>query len=132
VYAGKAEEADDVLAIIELIEHSGKLALVEGAEVEHHHSRDLKHLYRKYWHRTADGLVGRQGFLRRKSRMSIRRRLKRWLWIPYSIALVPPSVHGAFMAVRHRDPILLFHPIVNTAVFLAVARGTIAAKLAKS
>jgi glycosyltransferase involved in cell wall biosynthesis len=123
VYKGPPEQADDVLAILQLIEAGGKLALVEGAELEHHHVGGLSALYKKYWRRTRDSLRGEQGFLRRESYLTRGRQIRRWLWVPYSASIVLPAVHGAMLALRHRDPVLLFHPVVNTVVFVAVVRG---------
>jgi glycosyltransferase involved in cell wall biosynthesis len=128
VYQGSPAEADDVLAVIELIESGGKIVLVEEAELEHHHASGLGPMYRKYSRRTQEALTSRQGFLRRESSMATGRRIRRWLWIAYSATLVPPAVHGAYMAARHRDPILLFHPVVNSVMFVAVARGALAAR----
>jgi len=126
VYSGSPETADDVLAIIQLIESGGAFALVEDAELEHHHAGGLRPLYRKYWRRTQEALGGEQGYLRRESRMAPGRRFRRWLWVPYSATLLPPVLHGALMAARYRDPILLYHPVVNSVVFVAVLRGVLA------
>ncbi len=129
VYQESPAEADDVMAVIRLIESGGKIVLVEQAELEHHHASGLGPMYRKYSRRTQEALTSRQGFLRRESSMARSRRIRRWLWIPYSATLVPAAVHGAYMAARHRDPVLLFHPVVNSVLFVAVARGALAARL---
>jgi glycosyltransferase involved in cell wall biosynthesis len=126
VYRGAPDHADDVVAIIELIGAGGKLALVADAEIEHHPTSGLRSLYRKYRLRTKEAFNGQQGYLRRQARMRTSRRIRRWLWIPYSCSLVAPAMHGAVMAIRHRDPILLFHAIVNTVLFGAVATGAAA------
>jgi glycosyltransferase involved in cell wall biosynthesis len=126
VYTGPPELADDVLAIIQLIESGGAFALVEEAELEHHHAGGLGPMYRKYWRRTQEALGGQQGYLRRESRMAPGRRFRRWLWVPYSATLVPPVLHGAYMAARYRDPILLYHPVLNSVLFIAVMRGALA------
>jgi GT2 family glycosyltransferase len=126
VYEGPPGEADDVVAIVQLIEAGGKFALVADAELEHHHASSLGAVYRKYWRRTQEALGGEQGYLRREVHMSRKRRLKRWLWIPYSASLIAPAAHGLVMAARHRDPVLLYHPILNTIVFAAVIRGAAA------
>jgi len=129
VYQGSPDQADDVLAIVELVELGGKLALVRDAELEHHHASGLGVLYRKYWRRTTWTLAGRQGYFRRASRMARGRRIRRWLWVPYSASLVAPTIHGALLALRHRDGVALYHPVVNTVIFVAVLRGVIAAAL---
>lgn len=123
VYQGPPADADDVVAVLSLLERGGEFALVEGAEIEHHHVSGLATIYRKYWRRTAEALEGKQGYLRREGRLTRARRLRRWLWVPYSMSLVAPAVHSAYLAVRHRDPLLLYHPLVNAVVFAAVIRG---------
>ena len=126
VYEGPPGEADDVLAILQLIEGGGKFALVGDAELEHHHASGLGAVYRKYWRRTQEALGGEQGYLRRELHMSRKRRIKRWLWIPYSASLIAPAAHGVVMAAKHRDAVLLYHPILNTVLFAAVLRGAAA------
>jgi glycosyltransferase involved in cell wall biosynthesis len=126
VYGGPAAGADDVLAIIELIERGGKLVLVGGALLEHHHVTGLGAVYRKYERRTREALLGQQGYRRREAKLTRSRRIRRWLWVPYSASLVAPAIHGAFLAARHRDPLLLVHPIVNAVVFAAVMHGALA------
>jgi glycosyltransferase involved in cell wall biosynthesis len=132
VYKGPPDRADDVLAIVELIELGGKLALVGDAELEHHHASGLGTLYRKYWRRTTWTLAGQQGYFRRSSRMARGRRIRRWLWVPYSVSVVGPIIHGGLLALRHRDPVALYHPVVNTVVFAAVVRGAVATLLSRS
>jgi glycosyltransferase involved in cell wall biosynthesis len=131
VYQGRPNTADDVFAIVELIQLGRKFALVEDAELEHHHARGLRILYRKYWRRTTWTLARQQGYYRRVSTMARGRRIRRWLWIPYSASLIAPAIHGAWLAIRYRDPIALYHPIVNTVIFAAVVRGVVANLLAK-
>lgn len=122
VYGESPSTADDVLPIVGIIESQGMLALVEGAELEHHHVAGLGSFYRKYRYRVRSGLQGQQGFLRRRSALSFGRRVRTWMWLPYSVTLVPPVIHGLVMSIRRRDPVLLYHPILNTIVFAAVCR----------
>jgi glycosyltransferase involved in cell wall biosynthesis len=122
VYDESPSMADDVLPIVGIIEARGALALVGGAELEHHHVAGLGSFYRKYRYRVRSGLQGQQGFLRRRSALSSGRRFRTWLWLPYSATLVPPLIHGLVMSIRRRDPVLLYHPILNAIVFAAVCR----------
>jgi glycosyltransferase involved in cell wall biosynthesis len=126
VYEEPPNQADDVLAIVQLVERGGKLALVDDAEMEHHHASGLGTLYKKYWRRTMWTLSGQQGYFRRASKMARGRRIRRWLWLPYSVSLVAPAIHGSLLALRHRDPIALYHPVINTVIFAAVLRGAFA------
>jgi hypothetical protein len=130
VYNGPPEQVDDVLAVLQLIESGGSLALVGRAELEHHHVSGLSALYKKYCRRVKDSLAGEQGFLRREPYLTHGRQIRRWLWVPYSASIVLPVIHGSMLALRHRDPVLLYHPVVNTVVFLAAVRGGAAHVLA--
>ncbi len=125
VYQGPPNEADDVLAIVQLFASGGEVALVGDAEMEHHHASGLGAMFRKYSRRTSEALGGEQGYLRRESQLTRMRQFKRWLWIPYSASLVAPAIHGAVLAARYRDPVLLYHPVVNTVIFAAVLRGAL-------
>ena len=122
VYRESPSTADDVLPIVSIMESHGALALVKGAELEHNHVTGLRNFYRKYRYRVRTGLSGERGFLRRRSSLSLPRRLRSWMWLPYSATLVPPAVHGIAMSLKRRDPVLLFHPVLNTIVFAAVVR----------
>ena len=121
-----AERADDVMAIVDIVRSGGKLALVPGAELEHHHVAGLRSFYRKYRYRVSVALQPRQGYLRRRSSLSLSRRLRAWIWLPYSATLIPPVVHGLAMSVRRRDPLLLYHPVLNTVLLAAVCREAVA------
>jgi hypothetical protein len=129
VYQGAPAEADDVLAVVSLIERGGEFALVGEAELEHHHVSGMASIYRKYWRRTAEALQGKQGYLRREDKMAPGRRLRKWIWIPYSASIVAPALHGALLSMLYRDPLLLYHPVVNTVIFAAVVRGGVAGGL---
>src|SRR5437763_9374871 len=125
VYGGPPAEADDVLGIIDLIESGGRIALVADAEIEHHHVSGLRSFYRKYRSRARASLTGNQGYLRRRRYLSIARRARTWMWPIYSVTIVVPALHGAVRAARYRDPLALYHPVVNTVLFLALLREVV-------
>ena len=122
VFQRAPDRADDVMAVVDILKSGGRLALVPDAELEHHHVAGLRSFYRKYRYRVGVALQPRQGYLRRRSSLSLRRRLRAWLWLPYSATLIPPLIHGVFMSVRRRDPVLLYHPVLNTVLLAAVCR----------
>jgi glycosyltransferase involved in cell wall biosynthesis len=122
VFQRPADRADDVMAIVDIVRSGGKLALVRDAELEHHHVAGLPSFYRKYRYRVGVALQPRQGYLRRRSSLSLSRRLRAWMWLPYSATIIPPVVHGIAMSVRRRDPLLLYHPVLNTVLLAAVCR----------
>jgi glycosyltransferase involved in cell wall biosynthesis len=123
VYREAPEAADDVLAIVRLIETGGSIVLLGGVRLEHGHVTGLGSVYRKYRNRSREALGAEQGYLRRETYLSRGRRLRKLLWIPYSATLVPVVVHAAVMAIHRRDTLLLYHPIVNTVLFAAVMAG---------
>jgi glycosyltransferase involved in cell wall biosynthesis len=123
VYQDVPEVADDVLAIVKLIESGGSIALLGDVRLEHDHVSGLASVYRKYRNRSREAMSAEQGYLRRETYLSLGRRLRTLLWVPYSATVVPAVVHALVMAARRRDPLLLYHPIVNTVVFAAVMAG---------
>jgi hypothetical protein len=122
VFQRPPERADDVMSIVDIVKSGGKLALVRDAELEHHSMGGLRSFYRKYRYRAGVALGPRQGYLRRRRSLSLGRRLRAWMWLPYSATLIPPVVHGVAMSVRRRDPLLLYHPVLNTVLLAAVCR----------
>ena len=122
VFQRPPDQADDVMGIVDIVRAGGKLALVPDAQIEHHHVTGLGNFYRKYRYRVGVALGPRQGYLRRRAALSRASRLRAWLWLPYSAMLVPPLLHGIVMSVRRRDPVLLYHPVLNTVLFAAVCR----------
>ncbi len=118
--------ADDVLHVLEIIKSGGRIALVAAAQLEHHHVSSLRSLYRKYRARTRASLTGQQGYRRRGPYLSGLRRMRTFIWLPYSATLAPAVLHSVFMAIKRRDPLLLYHPVVNTVVLLAVGRELVA------
>lgn len=126
VFRRPPERADDVMSIVDIVKSGGKLALVRDAELEHHSMGGLRSFYRKYRYRAGVALGPRQGYLRRRRSLSLGRRLRAWVWLPYSATLIPPVVHGVAMSVRRRDPLLLYHPVLNTVLLAAVCREVVA------
>jgi glycosyltransferase involved in cell wall biosynthesis len=116
------ERADDVMSIVDIIQSGGKLALVQDAELEHHMMAGLRSFYRKYRYRVGVALQPRQGYLHRRPSLSRGNRIRAWLWLPYSATVVPSVLHGVAMSIRRRDPLLLYHPVLNTVLLAAVCR----------
>lgn len=119
IRSASPEDADDILTIIDLIGRGGRIALVYDAEIEHHTVDSLKHLFQKYRARIGSARGRNQGYLVRRRYMSRARQLRSWLWFPYSVTLVLPLVHGLVLYLKHRDLVALYHPIINSAIFLA-------------
>lgn len=119
--------ADDVVALLELIRQGHRLAFVPGAEMEHTSVGNLPGLYNKYRKRTSMSLSLRshQGFLRRRPYLSAGRLARALLWPLYSATFALPCVFGIYQAIRWRELIALYHPVVNSVVLGAVARESV-------
>jgi glycosyltransferase involved in cell wall biosynthesis len=121
VYRRAPEDADDVLAIVELISDGYDIAVVDGATIEHHTAGNLLTFFRKSRTRARLLLSRDQGYFRRRTYLNWRRRLRGWIWFPYSASLILPIIDALVGSVKRRDPVFLFHPIANTTLFLAVS-----------
>lgn len=115
--------ADDVMGVLGIIAAGGKLVMVNGAQLEHHTVAGLRDFHRKYRSRFRQLLTSRQGYRLRRAYMSRIRRARGWLWFPYSATFVLPVFHGAFMALRRRDPLLGYHGVINAVLFAAFCRA---------
>jgi glycosyltransferase involved in cell wall biosynthesis len=123
VYQRAPGSADDVVGVLEIIRTGGRLVVVNGAQLEHHTVAGLGDFHRKYRSRFRQLLTSRQGYRLRRPYMSRIRRARGWLWFPYSATFVLPVFHGAFMALRRRDPLLGYHGVINAVLFAAFCRA---------
>ena len=119
--------ADDVIALMDAADTGGRLAILPDCHVEHDHVAGLRSVFVKYRRRTRESLSLSQGYRMRQSRVSKVRRLRAALWAPYSATLVLPAFDGLYLWARRRDPLMLYHPVINAVVMAAFTREVVAA-----
>ncbi len=104
--------SDDILAGIKLIQDGGLIAYVPKAGVYHYHVSGIINFIKKYSWRVKNnvtqeirgmGLVNRQNYFTKK------RKLKMYLFIPYSLSLILPIIDSIILTAKERDIVMLWH-----------------------
>jgi len=114
-------ESDDLLAGIKLIKEGGIIAYVPKAGVYHYHVNGLSDFLRKYRWRIRNNLTQKikgMGFINREKFLNSTRRVKSYLFIPYSLTLFFPLIDAVRLSIKYKDSVMLWHFIIS--IFLAI------------
>ncbi|MDD4938562.1 MAG: glycosyltransferase [Candidatus Omnitrophica bacterium] len=111
----KPENAsDDILPVIQMIEEGKKIAYVPGALIYHWHLKGFKSFLKKYGQRIEDNINSRNyGYIGRGKYLSLRRKIRQYLWVIYSLTLVFPVIDALRGVFKDRDAAWLWHPAAN-------------------
>lgn len=106
--------ADDLLAGIKMIKKNGLIAYIPKAGVYHYHVSGIKSFIKKYTWRIRNNFnqkVKGMGLTNRLSFFSLRRRIKIYLFLPYSFSVILPVIDAFRLIVKHKDIVMLWHAI---------------------
>lgn len=109
---GKMGHADDILAGIKLIAEGGLIAYVPEAGVYHYHVSGLKNFVKKYSWRIKNNLkqeVKGMGLVNRQKYFSKTRKIKMFLFIPYALSIVLPTIDALKLTIKYKDLVMLWH-----------------------
>lgn len=107
-------EGDDLLPIIGLIEGGKKFAHVLNTGVVHHCVKDLKHYIKKQRWAIDNFLLKKEyGVGSRVVKMSIKRKIKIYIWPFYAVSFFLPLLRSLYGVIRDRTFIWLYSPILN-------------------
>lgn len=107
--------ADDVGLVLELIRGNNLVACVEAPLCDHYTATSLGDVLTKF-QRTIAKNFRKSSSLRWRDRYLTPSRLKRRRWWPvYAASIVAPLGVGIFRAVRDREPLWLYHPVMTYA-----------------
>lgn len=116
-----ADAEDDIAPLWDLIDRGERLAYIPNG-VYHETVTGLRDFVRKYHRRTLAAFEAIDGPHRlRAPRLSPAQRRRKALWLPYSLSFVAPLAGGMLRALRHREPLWLWHPVACFALSLAMA-----------
>lgn len=109
----ESDKFDDQKSIIDLIESGKQIAYVFNVELFHDTIRDIGHFIRKQRWATRNAINGSNyGISHRLSTLTKYQQLKRSLWPLYSLTGVFPIFIGIGNAIRYKQLLWLFHPII--------------------
>jgi len=114
-------DEDDIVPFTE-VARSGLTAYVSDVRIGHAQVRDLGELLRKYGPRIREKLFPDSPHMLRVRRLNRVRRLRRLLWPLYAFALPLPVAIGIVMALKERETLWLYHPVISLAMACCLVR----------
>jgi hypothetical protein len=117
-------EEDDVAPFVDLA-RTGVTAFVSDVSIGHAQVRSLAELLAKYGPRIRQKLFPDSPYMTRGPLLNPVRRLRRMLWPFYAFSLVLPLGTGLVMAVKAREPLWLYHPVITVAMACCFVRETL-------
>jgi len=106
---------DDVGCVFDMIQAGAVMACVDAALVDHYTTTGLFDLLRKFQPRIAKNFKPASSLRWRDRYVSSERRRRRSLWPFYAISVVPPTAVALWRAIRDREPLWLYHPVIGFA-----------------
>lgn len=103
---------DDILPLINIIEKKGKIAYVKNAGIYHFSVRGFNHLRIKFKNRIYNSMKT-NSYISRENYISMERKVRRYLFILYSLSFIIPLLSGIRLAYIKRKAYMLLHPIVS-------------------
>jgi len=107
--------ADDVGVIFQLLESGSLVAIVEAALVDHYTATSLGDVMRKFRAIIAKSLKKASALRWRDRYVPEARIARRRLWPLYAASIVAPSAVAIYRALRDREPLWLYHPVMTLA-----------------
>jgi|SRR5579859_1685377 len=103
---------DDLLSGIKLIAEGGVIAYVPTAGVYHYHVTNFSEFLRKYRWRIRNNFLQKisgMGFVNREQFFGFDRRLRTFLFLPYSFSVFLPLFDAVRLSIEYRDLVCLWH-----------------------
>ena len=120
--------ADDMLSGIKLIEENGIVAYVPQAGVYHLHVTGFKNYVSKYSWRTRNNLTQTfkgMGIVNRTKYFSRIRKIRMYLFIPYSLSIIFPLIDGIKLSIKYKDFVMLYHVPSTFLMGLVIIKETV-------
>jgi glycosyltransferase involved in cell wall biosynthesis len=120
-------EQDDMLPLWQLVDGGEQLAYSDVG-IHHHTVAGFRDFLGKYHRRALHAMRAPDAAHRqRHGLLSRRQRIRRYLWVPYSVSVVLPLADALRGLVRDRDVVWLYHPLACLALTGALVRAALQA-----
>jgi glycosyltransferase involved in cell wall biosynthesis len=106
---------DDVGFVLDMIREGKLFACLDEALVDHYTASSLKNLLDKFRKIVAKNFARNSSLRWRDRYLSQRRQRRRSLWPLYACSIVGPLGVGLWRALRDREPLWLYHPVMTFA-----------------
>ncbi|HTV75173.1 MAG TPA: glycosyltransferase family 2 protein [Candidatus Acidoferrales bacterium] len=107
--------ADDVAVVFDLLRSGKLIACVEAALVDHYTATGLWDVLRKFRRIIAKNFKPASSLRWRDQYLSQGRIVRRCIWPFYAISILSPLAVGVYRALRDREPLWLYHPVMTYA-----------------
>jgi glycosyltransferase involved in cell wall biosynthesis len=114
-YSMPDDYEDDVGCVFDMIASGAVMACVDEPLVDHYTTTGLFDLLKKFQPRIAKNFKPASSLRWRDRYVPADRRFRRSLWPFYAVSIVPPVFVALWRALRDREPLWLFHPIIGFA-----------------
>jgi glycosyltransferase involved in cell wall biosynthesis len=108
----KGSHFDDILPLIDIIDKGGRIAFVKNTGIYHFSVKSFSDLNNKFKKRIYNS-IKTNSYSSREQYVSNERKLRRYLFLPYSFLIIMPLSQGIFAALHKHKFYLLMHPIVS-------------------
>ena len=101
---------DDILPFIQMVKNKKLVAYVPKAGIYHDHLESFLQYIKKYKKRIKDSFKDSNlGYLSREQFFTKTRRMRKYLWIIYSLSIFMPLYHSLIWSVRDKNICWLWH-----------------------
>ena len=107
--------ADDVGVVFDLLRSGKLIACIDSPLVDHYTASSLGDLLRKFRRIIAKNFKKSSSLRWRDRYLPPERILRRRLWPLYAVSIVGPLGVGIYRAVKDREPLWLYHPVMTYA-----------------
>lgn len=111
----KETNYDDILPLIDIIKNGGSLAYVKTTGIYHHSLTGFSDFKRKLKRRIYNSIITRS-YASRDNYVSKIRKIRRFLFLLYSLSIFLPLIDGIRMSLKKRKPFVLIHPIASLVI----------------
>lgn len=109
----KSDAFDDIRPIMDIIKKKKEIAYMYSVPLYHHTVHSMDHFFRKQRWATRNALEKKKyGIALRKQELSSAQQFRIKLWPLYALTFLPPLFVGIWNALREKQSIWLFHPII--------------------
>lgn len=108
-YRDPDTDYDDILPILDLIRQKKKIAYVIETAIYHYSLKGFRDFLKKYNIRLQNAL--KYGFKKREKFLTTRRKIRQYLWFPYSLSIVLPFIIALSNSLRKKKLYYFYHPL---------------------
>lgn len=106
-----AEDLDDILPVIKMLESGFRIAYVPDGGIIHYHLENYRQFIEKYAWKIRNNILGGLAYTNARMYLSRKRRVREKMWLLYGLTIIGPLVDTATGIARDRDAAWLHHPL---------------------